>query len=238
MKKLFFGAILLVWLSIFPITTMAAVDVSVGISLPPLIVFGAPPAVVVLPDTNSVYVVPNIEVDLFFWNGFWWRPWEGRWYRSPYYDRGWAYYNRVPSFYYDVDPHWRGNYQNHNWHGHNWNYQQVPHAQLQQNWKSWQTNRYWEKKKTWGVQGYSPKPQQQKQELRKQRQVQYKQRPEVQQHQQMQQQQKQQVQQPQKQRQEQQRHQPQGQQQQHQGGNVEHQQSQEKHEGGGAEHKK
>ena len=192
-----------------------------------------------MPETSGVYVAPEIDVDLFFWNGFWWRPWEGRWYRSQYYDRGWAYYNRVPSFYYDVDPHWRGNYQNHNWHGHNWNYQEVPHSQLQQNWKSWQSNRYWEEKKKWNVQGYTPKPQQQKQELRKQRQVQYQQRPEVQQHQQMQQQQKQQVQQPQKQRQEQQRQQPQvQQQQQHQGGNAGHQQSQERHEGGGEGHGK
>jgi len=31
------------------------------------IVFPAPPAVIVMPDTNSVYVVPSIEVDLFFW---------------------------------------------------------------------------------------------------------------------------------------------------------------------------
>ena len=189
MKKLFFGTILLVLVSVFPVMTMAAVDVSVGISLPPLIVFGAPPAVVVLPDTNSVYVVPNIEVDMFFWNGWWWRPWEGRWYRSHYYDRGWVYYNSVPSFYYDVDPGWRGYYQNRNWYGHPWSYEQIPHPRLQQNWKSWQSNRYWEKKKTWGVQGYSPKPQQQRQELRQQRQVQYQQRPEVQQHQQQRQEQ-------------------------------------------------
>ena len=255
MKKLFFGTILLVLLSVFPITTLAEVNVSVGIALPPPVVFAAPPAVVVLPDTNGVYVVPYIEADLFFWNGWWWRPWEGRWYRSHYHDHGWGYYNRVPSFYYDVDPHWRGNYHNHNWHGHNWNYQQVPHSQLQRNWKSWQTNRYWEKKRTWGVQGYSPKPQQQRQDLRQQRQVQYQQRPEVQQHQQFQrqqrqeqqrqsrmqqqhqpqrqQQQEQRVQQTQKQRQEQQRQQPQVQQRQQQ----QHQpQVKQQHQGGNIEH--
>ena len=250
MKRLFFGTIFLVLLSVFPIMTMAEVSVGVGVSipLPPVITFQAPPDVVVLPDTNSVYVVPGVSVDLFFWNGFWWRPWEGRWYRSPYYDRGWAYYNSVPSFYYDVDPYWRGYYQNHNWHGHNWNYQHVPHSQLQQNWKSWQGTRYWEKKKTWGVQGYSPKPQQQRQELRQQRQAQYQQRPEVQQHQQSQKQQQQQRQpQAKQQRQTSNRQQsatatdqPQGQQQhqqqqQHQG--ESHQQSQ-GHEGMGEEHRK
>jgi hypothetical protein len=194
MKKLLLGIIVLALISIFPITTMAGVDVSVGISipLPPPVVFEAPPDVVALPDTDGVYVAPGIDVDIFFWNGFWWRPWEGRWYRSPYYDRGWGYFNSVPRFYYDVDPYWRGNYQNHNWHGHIWNYRPIPHAQFQQNWKTWQNNRSWGNQRTWGVQGYTSKPQQQRQVLRQQRQTIYNQRPEVQKHQQFQRQQMQQ----------------------------------------------
>ena len=238
MKKLLFGTILLALVGAFPIMTMAAVDVNVGISipLPPLITFELPPNVVVLPDTNSVYAVPSIGVDLFFWNGYWWRPWEGRWYRSPYYDRGWAYYNSVPRFYFDVDPYWRGNYQNHNWHGHIWNYQPVPHSELQRNWKSWQSNHYWDKKQTWGVQGYTRKPQQQTQVLRQQRQTLYQQKPEVQQHQQFQKQQKQE----QQRRPQMQQHQPQQkqeQQRQPQRQEQSHQQSQE-HEGKGEEHRK
>ncbi len=194
MKKLLFGTIVLALISIFPITTLAGVDVSVGISipLPPPITFEAPPDVVALPDTNGVYVDPSVNVDIFFWNGFWWRPWEGRWYRSPYYDRGWAYFDSVPRFYYDVDPYWRGYYQNHNWHGHIWNYQPIPHSQLQQNWKKWQNNRSSGNQRTWGVQGYTPKPQQQRQILRQQRQTIYQQKPEVQKHQQFQKQQRQQ----------------------------------------------
>ncbi len=363
MKKLLLGTIVLALISIFPITTMAGVDVSVGISipLPPPVTFEAPPDVVVLPDTNGVYVAPGVNVsfrsailppylrktrsmeqlipwlylkgvstgdfsdalaalvgkdapglsaptisrlktvwqqefqqwqkrnlsekryvyfwadgiycnvrmddkqcllvimgatadgvkelvaieggfresemswkqllldlksrglttapqlaigdgalgfwkalskvydgtrwqrlDIFFWNGFWWRPWEGRWYRSPYYDRGWAYFDSVPRFYYDVDPYWRGHYLNHNWHGHIWNYQPIHHSQLQQNWKNWQGNRSWGNQKTWGVQGYTPKPQQQRQVIRQQRQTLYEQKPEVQKHQQFQRQQRQQ----------------------------------------------
>ena len=126
-----------------------------------------------MPDTNNVYVVPDINVDLFFWDGWWWRPWEGRWYRSQYYNQGWSYYNNVPSFYYDVDPRWRGYYRDHNWYGHRWNYERIPDERLQQNWKSWNNNRYWENQRTWGVQGYHPRPQQQRQELRQQRQQQY-----------------------------------------------------------------
>ena len=184
MNKLLLGIILLVLVIVAPISTIAGVNIGVGIYMPPPIVFSTPPEVIALPDTNDVYVAPDINADMYFWNGWWWRLWEGRWYRSPYYNRGWAYYNRVPSFYFDVDPGWRGYYRNHNWHGHRWNYQRVPNLQLQQNWKSWHNNGRWERQGTWGVQGYQARPQQQRQELRNQRQEQYKQRPEVQRQQQ------------------------------------------------------
>ena len=179
MKKLFFGVMLLALVIGVSIPTMTRAEVNVSIVLPPPIVFSQPPELIVLPDTY-VYVVPDIHEEIFFYDGFWWRPWEGRWYRSPYYDRGWAYYNNVPSFYFDVDPGWRGYYRDHNWYGHRWNYERIPNQQLQQNWKSWDTNRHWEKQGTWGVQGYQPRPQQHIQELRQQRQQQYQQRPEVQ----------------------------------------------------------
>ena len=226
MRKLILGAILLALVSVLPVTTMAQVSVSIGISLPP-IVFGGPPEVVVLPDTNVVYVVPYIDVDLFFWNGWWWRPYRGGWYRSRYYDRGWGYYSRVPSFYYDVDPHWRGYYSSRDWNGHSWNYRPIPHSQLQSNWRGWQNNRYWEKQRKWDVQGYSARPQPQRQQLRQERQVQYQQRPEVQQHQQIQQQQRQQAQKQQKsQVQQPQKQQPQVQQKYQPGSEMERQQQQ------------
>ncbi len=198
MKKLLFGTILLALVLVFPFPTMAGVNVSVSISLPPLIVFSAPPELIVIPETY-VYVDPDINADLFFWNGWWWRLWEGRWYRSHYYNRGWSYYKTVPSFYFDVDPGWRGYYRDHNWYGARWDYERIPSQRLQQNWKSWQNDRHWERQGTWGVQSYQPRPQQQIQELRQQRQQQYQQRPEVQLYQQQRQQQvQQQKQQPQK----------------------------------------
>ena len=182
MKKLFFETMLLALVIAIPIPTMARADVNVVIALPPPIVFVAQPELIVLPDTY-VYVVPDVEAEIFFYNGWWWRPWEGRWYRSYYYNRGWGYYNGVPSFYFDVDPGWRGYYRDRNWYGHRWDYERIPNQRLHQNWKGWQNNRHWEKSGTWGVQSYKPRPQQQKQELRQQRQQQYKQRPEVQKHQ-------------------------------------------------------
>jgi hypothetical protein len=184
MKKVLFATMLLALVIVVPLPVMAQVGISVNIGLPPPIAFAEPPAVIVIPDAPDVYVVPGIDVDLFFWNGWWWRPWQGGWYRSRYYNRGWGYYGYVPSFYYDVDPGWRGYYRDRNWYGHPWHYERIDHQRLHRNWQTWHNNRHWERQQTWGVQNYQPRPQQQRQELRQQRQQQYQQRPEVQQHQQ------------------------------------------------------
>jgi hypothetical protein len=179
MKKLLLGTILLALAIVVPVPATAGVNISIGISLPPPVVFEAPPDVIVLPDTDDVYAVPGVDVDLYFWGGWWWRLWDGRWYRSHYYDRSWAYYDDVPSFYYDVDPGWRGYYRDREWQGHRWSYERIPERRLRQNWKSWHKKRYWERQGTWGVQSYHPRAQQQRQELRHQRQRQYEERPEV-----------------------------------------------------------
>jgi hypothetical protein len=156
MKKKIFGALLL-GLSIgIPMPAMAGVDIGISINLPPVIAFSAPPEVVVLPGTD-VYVDPDLDVDIFFYDGWWWRPWEGRWYRSQEYSSGWVYYESVPTFYIWIPSSWRDDYRSHRWEGNEWNYQRIPHHQLQQNWNTWQKDRHWEKQNSWGVKGYKPK---------------------------------------------------------------------------------
>lgn len=174
MKKLIFGSFFLVLASTFPVMTTSAED-QIGFPLPPPLVLVSPPEMIVIPDTY-VYVDPDIDYDLFFYGGWWWRPWEGRWYRSDYYDGKWGYYDGVPSFYFDVDPDWRIYYRDHNWYGHRWNYKRIPGKRLQQNWKSWQNDRTWEGRRNWGVESYQPLTEQRRHELRKQRQWQYEQR--------------------------------------------------------------
>ena len=153
MKKLFLGTLLLALVFVLPIPTMARVDIN--ISLPPPIVFAAPPEMVVLPETN-VYVVPDSDADIFFYTGWWWRSWEGRWYRSQYYNSGWGYYQSVPSFYVSIPSGWRNDYREHRWRGQQWNYQRIPQQQVQRNWKGWEKNKHWEKQNSWGVQGLKP----------------------------------------------------------------------------------
>lgn len=145
LKILFFTLVIFA-----PVSAMAQVSVHINIPLPPPIFFPAPPDVVVIPETH-VYAVPDIQEDIFFYSGWWWRPWQGRWYRSRYYDRGWAYYHRPPSFHRNVPQHWRSYYRDNRWKGNAWRQQRIPHRDMQRNWQSWKHNRHWEQNR-WGVQ--------------------------------------------------------------------------------------
>ena len=142
MKKLLFGAILLALVIVVPLQTMGQVGISINIGLPPPIAFAAPPLMVVLPDTD-VYVAPDYDQDIYFYGGWWWRPWGGRWYRSLNYDSGWEFYYGVPGWYGEVYPHWRNNYRNHMWGGQRWDYRSVPYGDVRTNWKSWQSSGHW-----------------------------------------------------------------------------------------------
>ena len=156
MRKLLIRTMLLASVLLFPVPTTAEVNIGINIPLPPLIVFASPPEVVVIPETY-VYVVPDYDEDIFFYDGWWWRPWEGRWYRSRNYGSGWVYYQRVPSFYTRVPSSWRSDYRDRRWGGHQWNHQRIPHQQLQRNWSTWKKSNHWEKQQTWGVQGLTPR---------------------------------------------------------------------------------
>jgi len=155
MKRLFVESLLLALVIAAPLPATAGVNVDIRIALPPPIVFDAPPELIVLPETY-VYVVPDADVEIFFYSGWWWRPWEGRWYRSRSYSSGWGHYRSVPAFYTEIPAGWRNYYRERRWGEHQWNYQRIPHRQVQQNWRGWEKNKHWEKQQTWGVQGLQP----------------------------------------------------------------------------------
>jgi hypothetical protein len=171
MGKFLLGIGILALSSTVTSSATAQVSVSVGVDVepPPEIAFSAPPDVVVLPETTGVYVVPEAEHDIYFWNGFWWRPWGGRWFRSRNYDRGWAHYRAIPEFYGDVDPQWRTHYHDRSWYGHPWEYRRIAHGDLQHNWRQWHNNRYWAGHGNWGVQGYTPRPRREWERIRAER---------------------------------------------------------------------
>ena len=64
---------------------------------------------VVIPGTY-IYAVPDIDVEIFFHQGYWYRPHEEHWYRSKSYNGPWAYLdsNRVPGVtLFDLPPDYR-----------------------------------------------------------------------------------------------------------------------------------
>jgi len=97
--------------------------------LPPLFVPGPPPMVPV-PGVN-VYIAPDVDADLLFYHGYWYRPYEGRWYRSARYDGPWGYVpgKRVPGALRSLPPGYRGRAVGQ---------ERIPHGQLKKNWRAWE----------------------------------------------------------------------------------------------------
>jgi len=151
MKK--FGVMLAMAMALLIVSCFARARLD--IPLPPPIPFLAPPELVVLPDTD-VYVAPDYDQDIYFYGGWWWRPWGGRWYRSSNYDSGWGFYHGVPGWYGGVHPRWRDNYHSHMWGGQRWDHRPVPYGDVRTNWKTWHdTGRY---QQNWGTTGsYRPR---------------------------------------------------------------------------------
>lgn len=168
MKKMILRTSLLTMMALIPLPTMAGIHIDIpappsihidvpapphiriGVPMPPHIEFSAPPRLVVVPETY-VYVAPDVEEEIFFSDGWWYRPWEGRWYRSRHHNSGWQHYRSTPSFYSHVPNNWRNDYNERHWRGQQWNIQPMPHTQVQKNWRSWKTNNHWERNQTWGV---------------------------------------------------------------------------------------
>jgi hypothetical protein len=131
----------------------------VGVSSvqPPHARYYGHPSLVVIPGTY-VYAMADVDDDIYFHVGWWWRQWDGRWYTSRHHDHGWNHYRGVPAFYREVDPRWREYYRHRRWHGHPWACERIPASRVQQDWHRWQNTRHWEREKNWGVQGFRPEP--------------------------------------------------------------------------------
>lgn len=134
MKKLILIAAILLLLAGFSGQSTAGVSVGINIPAPPLFVFPAPPELVVIPETYAYYC-PDVNFDIFFYGGYWYRPYEGYWYRSANYGGPWVYIESVPSVLLHLPPDYRiitGGYR------------RIPYAEVHRNWRGWERDRYWE----------------------------------------------------------------------------------------------
>ncbi len=133
-RLVFAGALLMSLELTYPCRVDAEVNVNINIGSPPAYVISAPPEVVVIPGTY-VYVVPDIEVDIIFYQGYWYRPHKGYWYMSRSYNGPWVNIvrKRVPVVILNLPPDYR-----HIQPGHT----RIPYGQLKKKWKDWEKERY------------------------------------------------------------------------------------------------
>ena len=117
MRKINYGIIgLPVLLSLFlafGATTEARAGVRVNVNIgPPPIVVAEPPEVVLIPG-SQVYFVPQPDIDIFFYNGYWWSPRGDRWYRARAYNGPWGVVERrfVPAPVFRVPRNYRARYE-------------------------------------------------------------------------------------------------------------------------------
>lgn len=134
--KILIGVILLVGIN-YPIGGTAEVNVNVGINVPPPppLVIPAPPPMFVIPRTY-IYFAPKVDVDIFFYQGYWYRPHGGHWYRSVVYNGKWGYIapERVPRVLINLPPDFRRVPPGH---------RHIPYGEVKKNWKTWGKRMAW-----------------------------------------------------------------------------------------------
>ncbi len=120
---------------------IAQVRVDVRIGPPPSYRIAAAPPMVVIPGTY-VYVVPDIDADIFFCAGTWYRLYEGRWFSGRSYNGPWFYAPdpRVPRALIDLPPDWRRVPPG---------WRRIPYGQFKKNWAGWERDRYWDRDRDW-----------------------------------------------------------------------------------------
>lgn len=145
---LLFGAFFLLVTGILT-QSDAQVSLNVRIGPPPVYRIPAPPPVVVIPGTY-VYVVPDIGVDIFFYHGYWYRPYEGNWFQAQSYNGPWLFLppERLPRPLLQLPPDYRSIPPG---------YHRIPYGDLRKNWAGWERQRYWDRDKAWH-EGWHAKP--------------------------------------------------------------------------------
>ncbi len=138
------SGVLLMFILIFPLKGSAEVNVNITVPLPGL-VLSAPPALVVIPGTYAYYP-PDVSVDIFFYHGYWYRPYGGHWYVSRDYNGPWGgvAVERVPVALRRLPPGYR--------HGPE-GYRSVPYPEVRRNWRTWERDRYWDRHEGRGERG-------------------------------------------------------------------------------------
>jgi len=118
----------------------AEVRVNVNLGPPPVVV-AEPPEMVLVPG-SQVYFVPEVNYDVFFFDGYWWSPRGDRWYRSRAYNGPWRVVSRrvIPAPVYRVPRDYRRVYLHE---------RRVPYGQWKREWREHDRGRHGDRGERW-----------------------------------------------------------------------------------------
>lgn len=144
-KGLLVTGIALVILVGFAAQSDARVNINIGIGIPAYN-FAAPPSLVVIPGTYA-YFVPGVDMDILFYQGYWYRPYDGRWYRARGYNGPWFHIApaRVPRVLIGLPLDYRRLYGGH---------RHIEYGDFHRNWRRWERERYWDRDRWWRERGH------------------------------------------------------------------------------------
>jgi hypothetical protein len=96
-----------------------------------------PPSVVHIPGTY-VYLIPGMDVDIFFYGGHWYRHHNNFWFRASIYDGSWFKVGagNVPPRLHKLPRDYRRHLKPGSYH--------IPHGELKRHWKRWERERHWD----------------------------------------------------------------------------------------------
>ena len=116
----------------------AEVNVSIGINVPPRVYISSPPPLYVIPGTYA-YFVPEVDVDILFYQDYWYRPHQGNWFRARSYNGPWAHIvpARVPGVLMKLPHDFRRVPPGH---------QRIPYGHFKKNWRTWEREKHWERR--------------------------------------------------------------------------------------------
>lgn len=118
-----------------PGTSEAGIGLSAAIPLPGLRL-AASPSLALIAGT-PVYFAPDVEADLFFYHGNWYRPYGGEWYVSAEFGGPWGRVSigNVLRPLVDLPSDYRNEPSS---------YEPVPYAVVKRNWIRWEEEGYWD----------------------------------------------------------------------------------------------
>lgn len=101
------GSLLFSLMLAAPVRSEAGFRFAISVPLPRIMIV-ASPSLMVIPGT-AVYYAPQVSADLFFFDGYWYRPYQGGWYIAAGYGGPWYHVapRRVPTALLRMPHHYR-----------------------------------------------------------------------------------------------------------------------------------